>query len=106
MFTSSEKLLPAAGGIPLFSGRIRVPVAVYITRLGGVPCGIVGSYGGRPRPDPTMVAMLPIAAMLGKADTAFKAVGGSSIIFNLYVHRGRAEDTRSASRFLEGGALW
>jgi len=32
-----------------------------------------------------MVAMLPIAAMLGKADTAFKAVGGSSIIFNLCV---------------------
>lgn len=34
-----------------------------------------------------MVAMLPIAAMLGKADTAFKAVGGSSIIFNLIRHR-------------------
>lgn len=41
-----------------------------------------------PPPDATMVAMLPIAAMLGKADTAFKAVGGSSIIFNLWVFLG------------------
>ncbi|GAB0497995.1 hypothetical protein MMPV_009334 [Pyropia vietnamensis] len=52
-----------------------------------------------------MVAMLPIAAMLGKADTAFKAVGGSSIIFNLWVLGGRRA-MGSVCMDLEGAAPW
>lgn len=49
-----------------------------------------------------MVAMLPIAAMLGKADTAFKAVGGSSIIFNLCVLEG-AEGNGDGAGIRKGG---
>lgn len=41
------------------------------------------SKAGREGPVVTMVApIVPIALMLGKADTAFKLVGGSSIVYN------------------------